>query len=91
MQESVLGFTGAGWRDPWVFRGAIFVNETGSQKKGEGEADMCATTSDRGESVMDLTFLSLRLEFYWLRKYFFLQMYGWINGQMEWSNSVFHT
>lgn len=30
VQESVLGFTGAGWRHPWVFQGAMFVNETGS-------------------------------------------------------------
>lgn len=35
------GVTGAGWRDPGVFQGAVCVNETGSQRTGEGRWTCC--------------------------------------------------
>lgn len=72
-RKSVLGSTGAGWRDPWVLQGAIFVNETGSEKTGyRGGGHVCDNVreSQSVQSVMDWTFLSLWLEFYWLRNYF---------------------
>lgn len=40
------------------------------KRQGIGEVDMCVTMSERAQSVMDWTFLSLWLEFYWLRNYF---------------------